>query len=225
MGSNSLLLRDLFLDRVLGLAPATLLDIGAGKGELVSTCRAAGVDARGIEPSDAVLEADSEYVVRGDAGDLPHADGSVEWVTFRHVPHHLTDPTGAFAEAWRIASVGLILGDPTYPDSDRGRAGRRADRWLKRMDRLRGVFHADVLSAEAMLAHLPEEPARYETEFLGKPGLWTPESLEQERADCSRGLEVPAGEEAQWRDLMTAAAAGEVSENGTQLVIAWKARG
>jgi SAM-dependent methyltransferase len=223
-------LRAQYVARVLDLEPRSLLDVGAGKGEVVAACRGAGVRALGVEPSDTVLEpvleVEAGVLVRARAEALPLASGAVEWVAFRHVPHHLPDPAAAFAEAWRVAKRGLILADPGYDDDDPAQAaGRAADRWLKRMDRLRGMFHADVLSAREMLGLLPRTPERCETEFLGEPAPWKREALVEDRAEACLGIQVPPGEEAEWNRLLAAADGGQVSRNGTQLVVVWKGGG
>ena len=211
---NSAWLRERFVERLLALSPASVLDVGAGEGTLVRACRAAGVRALGVEPS-----GPAEHVLQGDATALPVADAAFDWVTFRHVPHHLEDPRAAFAEAWRVARVGLLIGDPGYAvEREDGRLGLEADRWLKRRDRARGMFHADVLSAETIEALLPEDARVAGTTFLFADRAWAREDLEAMRAESTRGVEVPVEEEREWALLVAAADEGRVGMNGTTVV-------
>lgn len=160
-------------------------------------CLEHGVAARGIEPDAArVAEARSQGlpVEAGDAAALPHGDGSWDWVTLRHVAHHLERPREAFSQAWRVARSGLLVAEPWYdPQLDSQRAGLAIDRFLKRLDRRRGVFHGDVLCEGELLALLPERPGLVEVETHSPALPWTDGDLEREvRHSCSRGHLTPS---------------------------------
>ena len=129
MDANHRLLASIFSDRLLALHPRSVLDVGCGAGLLLERCRAADVRAVGIEPRFESLH----------AGALPFANASFDWVTMRHVPHHLEHPRAAFAEAWRVARTGLLIAEPWYdPTVPSQHTALAADRWLKRQDRRRG---------------------------------------------------------------------------------------
>jgi SAM-dependent methyltransferase len=104
-------LRDRFLERVLALAPASVLDVGSGAGELVTALRARGVRAHGAEPSPRHAH---PHLCDADGARLPFATDAFDWVTMNHVPHHLERPAAVFAECWRVARLGLAVAEPWY---------------------------------------------------------------------------------------------------------------
>ncbi|MCP9488322.1 MAG: class I SAM-dependent methyltransferase [Solirubrobacteraceae bacterium MAG38_C4-C5] len=120
-GHAALLLRAfdshrLALLRAAGAGPPTrLLDVGAGRGRFVAAARAAGHDARGVEPSArGVAAAQAVYGVqleRATIGDVAISPGSLDAVTIWHVLEHLDDPAGALARVvgWlRPGGVALV---------------------------------------------------------------------------------------------------------------------
>ncbi len=213
--TNTDALRRAFIERVLACRPTSVLDVGAGAGTLVQACRAAGIRALGIEPAGG-----GEGVLRADATHLPAGDESWDWVTLRHVPHHLRRPAEAFAEAWRVARVGLWIAEPCFGRgslSEGERLGLAADRWLKRLDRRRGVFHADILGSAELAALLPPG-ARVREEFIPGSGRWTAAELAAEREHSARGLTPFAEEESEWKLLVSAAEQGRVARVGSLLL-------
>ena len=75
--------------------PRSVLDVGCGNGLLMKACLERGVATTGIDlpgPGLDALGADGLDVREGTAAALPFEDGSVDWVTLRHVPHHLEQP-------------------------------------------------------------------------------------------------------------------------------------
>jgi SAM-dependent methyltransferase len=91
----------LALLRQLVKPPASLLDVGAGRGRFVINASAAGYDARGIEPSarGALAAADLGASVR--QASLERAElepASLDAATMWHVLEHLDDPGAALAD-------------------------------------------------------------------------------------------------------------------------------
>ncbi|MFT5051855.1 MAG: SAM-dependent methyltransferase, partial [Chlamydiales bacterium] len=140
--------------------PSAVLDIGCGAGRLVCELRERGVYAIGVEvhPSEAARA--TGIVVSADAAHLPFASGSFDWVSFRHVPHHLPQPRLAFAEAWRVCRHGIVMAEPYYdPSIPSQQISARLDSWMKQAERRRGDFHADVLCADELIGYLPDAAA------------------------------------------------------------------
>ena len=113
----------------LGLRPGdTLVDVGTGRGELLAVASQAGIDAIGIEYSDAAvalahrtLEArgiNDASVLLADARALPVADASAAAVTLLDVVEHLTpeELDLALAEARRILKSDGRLYIHTFPN-------------------------------------------------------------------------------------------------------------
>lgn len=174
---NRAFLFDRFVERLLAERPTSVLDVGCGKGGLLRRCASAGVRAVGLEGDAARaddLASNGLDVRAGRAEALPFEDGSFDWVTMRHVPHHLDDPPRAVAEALRVASIGVLLAEPFYdrelPSQD---VGWRIDQWLRADDRRGGMVHgtgfgpADL--ARMVLAATPG--ATVELESILRPAV------------------------------------------------------
>jgi SAM-dependent methyltransferase len=118
-----------------GLPPgAPVLELGAGDGRLVAWMRAAGLEARGVEPSaSARRRALARGVELSAEEPEPPAAGSDRAVVLWHVLEHLPDPAAALLGARRrLAPSGrLIVAVPNLA-SLQARIG--GDRW----------FHQDV---------------------------------------------------------------------------------
>jgi SAM-dependent methyltransferase len=115
---------------VLGPPRGTLLDIGAGRGRFVSSARAAGWSAKGIEPSArGVQAARAVYGVELDPLSLAEASGTYDAVTLWHVLEHMEDPGEALAHVASLLGPGgrLLIGVPNLA-SVQARIGR--DRWF-----------------------------------------------------------------------------------------------
>lgn len=140
--------------------PASVLDVGCGAGLLLKKCREAQIEVYGLDQPGPRLEALREEgfcVHEGSAYELPFADQSVDWVTMRHVPHHLEDPARAFAEALRVAKTALFIAEPCFDGTIPSQRGAIAlDRWEKRQHRRRGMFHVEVLDMGALLGFMPK---------------------------------------------------------------------
>ncbi len=211
-----------FALRLLECGPQTVLDLGCGQGALLETVRTAGVAAYGIEPGAEGLDAcvaKGLPVARGDACAVPAADGSVDWVCLRHVPHHLEAPRAAFAEAWRVARVGVLMAEPWYDETRPAqRLGLRADRWLKRQDRRAGRFHADILSGPELRALLPAEARRVTVETYLEEQPWSAEDLALDADRALAGVAPTLEDEREFESLLELARRGGLSANGTLIL-------
>lgn len=218
LDANRHWLAERFAARLFRLAPASVLDVGCGRGALLAACRANGVRAVGVEPSDeaAALARAEGLDARTRAGDvLPFEDGEFDWVTLRHVPHHLERPDAVLGEAWRVARCGVLVAEPWFEDALPGqREAREVDRFLKRLDRARGRFHADVL-APGTLAGFLRSAAAWELEawVRAEPMLRADFEVELARAVASTPLRQDEADEA--ARLVEGVAAGRVGLPGS----------
>ena len=153
---------DRFTQRLLTLAPTSVLDVGCGRGLLVSRLAEAGVPATGIDPA---ATGDDPQIRKGVATDLPFADNAFEWVTLRHVPHHLPDLAGALKECVRVARQGLLIAEPWFDLTDPlQQIAERWDRWWKRQHERAGDIHRPCISLVELQAALPAGAYNVEAE-------------------------------------------------------------
>lgn len=112
-----------------GLAPATLLDIGTGRGvflwpllddapDLAVTC--ADVRADQVARIQAVRRGGISRLraMTADVRALPLAAGSVDVVTALEVLEHLPDPALALAECLRVARDAVVVSVPSHEDDN-----------------------------------------------------------------------------------------------------------
>ena len=148
-----------YLDRLAAQSPTQVVDVGCGSGMLLKACRERGLQAMGIDAAGPNLEElrQSGFEVQGgSAYSLPFEDKSVDWLSLRHVPHHLEDPKRAFAELLRVARGGVILAEPHFDVSELSQAGAEAlDIWEKRQHRRRGMVHDEVYDLGSLLQMMP----------------------------------------------------------------------
>ena len=140
--------------------PRSLLDVGCGKGQLIQRAAARGIPAIGLDqptPHLLPLQQSGLDVREGTAYDLPFDDASIDWVTLRHIPHHLDDPGRAFAQAMRVARSGVIIAEPWFDISvPSQRTAVMLDHWEKRQHRRGGMYHQEVLDIGTLLELLPQ---------------------------------------------------------------------
>jgi SAM-dependent methyltransferase len=97
--------------------PVTVLDVGAGSGDLVRdlAARLPHVRPVALDRSEAMLALGDRGVarVRGDAFRLPFADRGVDYVISNLFLHHLSDDEAAAAlrECGRVARRGIVVND------------------------------------------------------------------------------------------------------------------
>lgn len=153
-------LADRFFDCLASQGPESVLDVGCGLGRLLRQCGDAGIPARGVEPDSdkrARLAAAGLDCVEGRAEELPIEDGAFDWVTLRHVPHHLADERPALAEAFRVARSGVLVAEPWLDLSIASqRVARAFDAWLEEQHTRVGQVHRIPRSAGDILGALPE---------------------------------------------------------------------
>ena len=130
---------DRFVLRLIELEPESVLDVGCGRGVLVNQLSQAGILATGIDPQ---APGNDPQIIRGDVEQLPFGAGDFEWVTLRHVPHHLSDLPAALRECVRVARKGLLIAEPWFDLSDPvQQIAERWDRWWKRQHERNGSVH------------------------------------------------------------------------------------
>jgi SAM-dependent methyltransferase len=118
-------------------APGTaVLDAGAGQGRFVAAARAAGYDARGIEPARRGVERAAQLGAPVAQTSIEAAEiraGSLQAVTLWHVLEHLEAPDRALARiaSWLAPGGGLLVGVPNLASLQARLSG---ERW----------FHLDV---------------------------------------------------------------------------------
>ena len=100
-------------EQIASLLPenATLLDVGAGSGEVASIVMSAkpGISITGV---DVFVRPDTAIpVMHYDGLHFPTADKSFDYVCFVDVLHHTPDPVVLLKEAVRVARKGVILKD------------------------------------------------------------------------------------------------------------------
>jgi ubiquinone/menaquinone biosynthesis C-methylase UbiE len=147
------------LERILALAPSSLLDVGCGDGELVRAAALAGC------AHNAGLEVDEKIVSKhrgqgldvhlGRAEALPFDDQSFDVVTFDYVAHHLEYLDRAILEAARVSRRAVFVLDPWYDITIASQqVALDFDNWLKLIDRRRGLVHNPCVSIAQLTAPL-----------------------------------------------------------------------
>ncbi|MBL4789653.1 MAG: class I SAM-dependent methyltransferase [Kordiimonadaceae bacterium] len=149
--------KKIFRQAVGEVAPASVLDVGCGKGDWVHELRAQGIEAYGLDTAEAE-QPSSDWIKVGSASALPFADKSVDLVTSEFSAHHFPDLALHLKEACRVARKGIAVLDPWYDGTVASqRTARSLDEWFKRIDQAAGEVHNFVISADAFLQGMPSE--------------------------------------------------------------------
>jgi SAM-dependent methyltransferase len=145
--------------RMLGPARGRrLLDAGAGRGRFVATARAAGWDARGIEPSARGGDPYGVALERTSIEAAQMAPESLDAVTLWHVLEHLDDPGAALTRVrgWLRPGGVLLVGVPNLA-SLQARIG--GERWYH-LDLPRHRTHFTARGLRALLGRRGLAPLR-----------------------------------------------------------------
>lgn len=151
------------LQRLLALAPDSVLDVGCGDGAFLAELAARLPGVAGIDTDAgqvAAAQARGLDARIASAARLPFADGAFDWVLLQNTAHHLAELEAAMRECWRVARAGVLVQDPWYDESFVSqRIALALDRWYKQIDRLEGMVHEDCLDAATLCGALPAGPA------------------------------------------------------------------
>jgi SAM-dependent methyltransferase len=157
---------------LLGRPPApgaALLDVGAGRGRFVAAARAAGWDARGIEPFPRGV---APHVEAASVDGAEVAPGSLDAVTLWHVLEHLDDPEAALRRirGWLAPDGVLLVG---VPDLASLQARLGGPRWYH-LDLPRHRTHFTLTGIEVLLGRAGFRVERSEHRLLEHNpfGMW-----------------------------------------------------
>ena len=158
---NAELLRARFAGLVLASGPTSVFDVGCGTGRVAMRLRDAGVAVTGFEPDQRchaeLRRVGVELAGAADVSRLPFDDGCFDWVTMRHVPHHLEDPVAAFKEVARVCNTGMVVAEPWFDRVVPSQAvAEDLDLWLKAQHRRAGRVHEPNLDIDALLGLWPK---------------------------------------------------------------------
>jgi len=152
-------LRRIYCEGLLKQQPNSILDVGCGNGHLLRYFDQKGISVTGLEshgPSHLEKSLDDLNWVAGDAAALPFADGAFDWVSMRHVPHHLQNPRLALAEAFRVCRSGIYVAEPFFDLAIPSQANaQQLDLWLKRQHRKSGMVHHPNINFDGLVDLLP----------------------------------------------------------------------
>jgi ubiquinone/menaquinone biosynthesis C-methylase UbiE len=213
--------RACFVERLLALAPRSVLDVGCGEGGLLASLKGKVAELRGIDPDPeriAAARATGLDVAPGDAYALPFGAQSIDIVTFQYVPHHLADWPRALAEALRVARRGLLVIEGWYDRSIPSQeAAAQLEAWSKAIDRATGMVHANYPSAGALVASLPSRyRVEQQTHLVLRPRAFEDVTRESE----AQLAKLPAPDEARadlQRHLLAARQTG-ISYDGAMIM-------
>jgi SAM-dependent methyltransferase len=138
---------------------SSLLDVGTGRGRFVVSARAAGYDARGIEPSERGVAAARELgapVEPVGIEDAEVAPSSLDAITIWHVLEHLERPRAALEQIrpWLRSGGALLVGVPNLASVQAWLGGPR---WYH-LDVPRHRIHFTPSGVRALLRGVGFEP-------------------------------------------------------------------
>jgi SAM-dependent methyltransferase len=211
---------DRFTHRLVHLRPQSVLDVGCGRGALVHELTRRGVPATGVDPA---ASGDDPQIIRADAVSLPFDDDSFEWVTLRHVPHHLPDLPAALRECARVARVGLLIAEPWFDlDDPVQRIAERWDRWWKRQHERAGEVHRPCIPLHDLTAALPGK-FDVESEHYRHVAEIPAAAIETISLPLLRGLREDHPDRGEYEAVLDEIRSGGFTYNGTLIVCARRA--
>lgn len=213
-----------YVMRLLSEKPQTVLDVGSGRGRVLENLQRAGVPCVGLEFDPALA---AELARRGhralcaSATQLPFRSRMFDWVSLRHVPHHLPDVERALAEAARVARSGIILAEPWYDLSLPSQAlALRLERWRKRQHRRTGSYHAENLSPGELINLLPKDVSfSFAIETALHPQAIESSDLEPLLQRELVGLGPDDADREEYRELLRRLREEGATYNGTAILI------
>lgn len=214
--------------RIAAVAPASLLDVGCGNGELLQRLAVSGAHrCAGLEVDQADvdrLRSAGLDVHRGVAEALPFADGAFDVVVMDYVAHHVADLGAALDEAARVARHAVLVLDAWYdPSIASQRTALAFDLWSKAIDRDAGETHNASPSA-AELAEPFLRRGAFEIDFCQRLVL-RPLPLAALQAPAERQLAKATRREAfepELARIMAQARRDGVSDDGAILFMAMR---
>lgn len=225
--------KELLLRFALRLAeerPRSVLDVGAGRGDLGIALRRARVPVTSTEttlPAAQHLARLGFRVLVARAEALPLGHRSVDWVALRHVCHHLPDLDLALAEAVRVARSGLAIAEPWYDRSMPSQVlAERIERWRRRQHRRLGRVHADDVSVGELIERLPERDAfDFRVETVLRPRRVPRSEIETALLREAQGLGREHPDRDELRQLLAELHSGAPTWNGSAVLVARRVRG
>lgn len=152
-------LQEAFCAWLIEQGPAEVLDVGAGRGDLIRSLRNGDVMARGVESSEALVGLALELglpVELGELTRLDEEDGGVPWVSLRHALQRVPARERALMEALRVASVGVLIAEPyIWPMLPAHRLTSRLHSFTRELERRRGVDQGEDISPGELVPMLP----------------------------------------------------------------------
>ena len=210
------LLFDRFEQRLRDLQPASVLDVGCGRGVLVARLCNDGILATGVDPA---ASGQDPQVLKAEATRLPFGDGSFEWVTLRHVPHHLADLPGALRECVRVARTGLLVAEPWFDLTDPvQQIAERWDRWWKRQHERAGDTHRPCVSLNELITALPSAGYDVESEYYRHVASIAPRAIEALSQPLLDELPTTDSDHAEFLKLQSLIRERGFTYNGTLIV-------
>jgi SAM-dependent methyltransferase len=200
-----------------GLVPGSrVLEVGAGDGRLVALMRAAGLDARGIDPSPAACaaaRANGVEVTCVGVDDAAIEPGAEDAVVLWHALEHFERPAEALGRirGWLRAGGTLVVAVPNLASVQAGIGG---DRWFHQ-DVPRHRTHLTPAGVSTLLERTGFEPEQVRHLLVEQNplGMWQTllNRLTRERDFAFRMLKRdlgPDGTRGRGRDLAVTAVAG-----------------
>ena len=207
---------DRFVLRLIELKPESVLDVGCGRGVLVNQLSQAGILATGIDPK---APGHDPQIIQGDVERLPFGDDDFEWVTLRHVPHHLPDLSAALRECVRVTRKGLLIAEPWFDLTDPlQQISERWDRWWKRQHERAGDVHKACIPVSGIVAALPAGDFDIEAEHYRHVARITPEAIQKLSAPLLDELPPDNPDRGEYTQIMQQINERGFTYNGTVIV-------